>query len=188
MTPESARTREELVGALHGSGRVHYLLFWGHTPGRDGEFGKGCLSQWFPAGFTIDGATYPTAEHFMMAAKARLFGDSDMVARVLASATPQQAKALGRQVAGFVEAIWLEHRFALVVEGNLAKFGQNPDLKKFLLATRDSVLVEASPVDRIWSIGLAADDPRAQDPARWRGENLLGFALMEVRARLRDER
>lgn len=85
---------------------------------------------------------------------------------------------------GFDEARWLAHRFDLVVEGNFAKFTQHPDLLRFLLSTGDRVLVEASPVDAIWGIGLAANDPQSADPARWQGLNLLGFALMVVRDRL----
>ena len=182
--PDSARSREELIELLPGRGKVSYLLFWGHTKG-NGDLGKSCLSQWYPAEFIVEGTKYRTAEHYMMAAKARLFGDAAAEEQILAAPTPGEAKKLGRLIARFVESTWVEHRFRLVVEGNLARFAQNPDLKSYLLATRDSVIVEASPLDRIWGIGLAADDPRAQDPTRWRGENLLGFALMEVRAQLR---
>ena len=71
-----------------------------------------------------------------------------------------------------------------MVAGNLGKFDQNPDVRRFLLGTGSRELVEASPVDDIWGIGLAADDPHAQDPATWRGLNLLGRALVEVRAAL----
>jgi ribA/ribD-fused uncharacterized protein len=87
-------------------------------------------------------------------------------------------------VRGFDADRWDAARWEIVVRGNLAKFRQNPELGAFLANTGDRVLVEASPVDRIWGIGLAEDDARAQDPERWRGINLLGFALMEARARL----
>ena len=72
-------------------------------------------------------------------------------------------------------------RFGIVVAGNRAKFARHPDLAAFLRGTAPRVLVAASPVDRIGGIGLAADDPRAADPATWRGLNLFGFALMQVR-------
>ncbi|SDW42628.1 hypothetical protein SAMN05421504_101547 [Amycolatopsis xylanica] len=98
---------------------------------------------------------------------------------------PNEAKTLGRQITGFDEQAWTKHRHDIVVAGNLAKFGQNAELKTFLLNTGDRVLVEASPLDRIWGIGLAEDDERAADPNRWLGLNMLGFALMEVRERLR---
>ena len=86
---------------------------------------------------------------------------------------------------GFDQASWEAKRYDIVVSGSLAKFGQHDDLRAFLLGTGERVLVEASPVDRVWGIGLAADDPRADDPARWRGANLLGFALMAARDTLR---
>ncbi|HEY0698854.1 MAG TPA: NADAR family protein [Micromonospora sp.] len=163
---------------------VKYLYFWGHRPPRGGGVGPGCLSQWWPAPFVVDGHRYATAEHWMMAGKARLFDDAPIAERVLAARTPGEAKALGRVVRGFDQAVWAAHRFDLVVAGNLAKFGQHPDLCDYLLGTGGRVLVEASPLDAVWGIGLAADDPRTADPARWPGLNLLGFALMQVRAQL----
>ncbi|MGW5668866.1 NADAR family protein [Micromonospora sp. NPDC003776] len=175
-----------LIGAVRAGERVKYLHFWGHRPQRDGSVGAGCLSQWWPAPFTVDGRTYATAEHWMMWHKAVLFGDAEVAAQVLTAAHPHRAKSLGRQVRGFDEATWAARRYDIVVAGSVAKFGQHEELKRFLLGTGDRVLVEASPLDRIWGIGLAADDPRAGDPERWRGHNLLGFALMEAREALRD--
>ncbi len=175
------RSVTDLVKAVHSGRRVRYLHFWGHRPQRDGSVGAGCLSQWWPAPFTVDGRAYATAEHWMMWHKAMLFGDAEIAGRVLAAAHPRQAKSLGRQVRGFDEATWTARRYETVVAGSVAKFGQHEELTRFLLGTGDRVLVEASPVDRIWGIGLAADDPRAADPARWRGDNLLGFALMDAR-------
>jgi ribA/ribD-fused uncharacterized protein len=166
--------------------RVKYLHFWGHQPQADGAVGASCLSQWWPSPFDVDGVRYDTAEHYMMWRKAMLFGDEPIAARVLVAGHPQQAKSLGQQVHHFDEATWLAHRFDIVVAGNLAKFTAHPDLRAYLLATGDRVLVEASPVDRVWGIGLAAIDNRAHDPTRWRGLNLLGFALMQVREALRS--
>ena len=180
-----ARSAEELRRLVRDGAQPKYLLFWGHQPPAAGGVGKGCLSQWWPAAFTVDGLTYPSAEHFMMAAKAELSGDADMAVRIRQAPHPAAAKALGRQVRGFSEERWAERRFEVVVTGNLAKFGQDRDLRAFLLGTGDRVLVEASPQDRIWGIGLAAHDERAASPERWLGLNLLGFALMEVRHRLR---
>jgi hypothetical protein len=160
------------------------LFFWGHQPNRDGSVGRGCLSQWWQAPFTLDGRTFATAEHYMMWGKAMLFDDERSAERILAAEHPEQAKDLGRGIADFDERRWVEHRYRIVVEGNLGKFARNPGERTFLLGTGDRVLVEASPVDAIWGIGLAADDPRAQDPSTWRGQNLLGRALVEVRAAL----
>ncbi|MFI9007692.1 NADAR family protein [Actinosynnema sp. NPDC053489] len=164
---------------------TEYLFFWGHEARPGAPVGKQCLSQWWEAPFTADGLTYRTAEHFMMRGKALLFGDEETADRVLAARTPAEAKALGREVRGFDQEVWAAHRVDVVVRGNLAKFTAHDDLRGFLLGTGDRVLVEASPLDRVWGIGLAADDERAADPATWRGLNLLGVALMEVRDRLR---
>ncbi|MGW6448605.1 NADAR family protein [Lentzea sp. NPDC055074] len=163
---------------------MKYLFFWGHQPERDGRIGKGCLSQWWPCTFDVDGQSFASAEHYMMWRKALLFGDTAVAARVLAARTPGEAKALGREVSGFSDPEWVSERLQIVVEGNLAKFGQDPALRSYLLGTGSRVLVEASPQDRVWGIGLVASDPRAADPAQWLGLNLLGEALMEVRTRL----
>ncbi|MEW2248802.1 NADAR family protein [Streptomyces sp. NPDC058733] len=180
-------SREALVRAVHAGARIKYLHFWGHRPRPDGRVGASCLSQWWPSPFVVDGVRYATAEHWMMAAKARLFGDAEAEQRVLAAKSPAQAKKEGRLVRGFDEAVWARERFGIVVEGSVHKFTAHADLREFLLNTGDRVLVEASPVDRVWGIGLAADDEAATRPDRWRGPNLLGFALMEARRRLRAE-
>ena len=119
-----------------------------------------------------------------MAQKARLFGDDQTAARILDAESPKQVKQLGREVRGFDSARWDEEKRRIVTEGNAHKFTQNLALGEFLLSTRDLILVEASPVDPVWGIGLAADDDNARNPLLWRGENLLGFALMDVRDRL----
>src|SRR5262249_32317379 len=146
--------------------------------------GKHVLSQWWPATFCIESHRYPTAEHYMMAEKAKLFGDNHAFTAIFASESPSRAKSLGRKVRNFDEQIWSSHRFDIAVRGNTAKFEQNTELRSWLLGTGDQVLVEASPRDKIWGIGLAADDKRALDPKTWRGLNLLGFALMRARAAL----
>jgi ribA/ribD-fused uncharacterized protein len=184
MMAEAFRSLEDLLRAVRGGLRPEYLFFWGHRPLPNGEVGKSCFSQWWVAPFKVGGIDYPTAEHFMMAEKARLFGDEDARAQILKAQSPKDAKELGRKVKHFDEEVWGEARFRLVVDGNLAKFSQNPELGKYLSGTGEKVLVEASPADRIWGIGLAADDERATNPEQWRGLNLLGFALMEVRRRL----
>lgn len=166
---------------------MKYLFFWGHQPSRDGSITASCLSQWWPAPFTVDGRVFPTAEHYMMWSKAMLFGDDSVASRVLEAGHPNQAKTLGRQVRGFDEGRWVAARYDIVVAGSVAKFGQHPDLRAFLLGTGKRVLVEASPLDRVWGIGLAADDERARTPDRWKGLNLLGYALMDAREKLREE-
>ncbi|MEU1597511.1 NADAR family protein [Streptomyces sp. NPDC005708] len=177
-------TLEALVSEVRTGARVKYLHFWGHRPRPDGQLGAGCLSQWWPFPFTVDGVRYATAEHWMMASKARLFGDLEAERMAVEARNPALAKKAGRLVRGFDGTTWERERFGIVVEGSVHKFAADPGLRAFLLGTGNRVLVEASPVDRIWGIGLAADDERAADPERWRGLNLLGFALMEARERL----
>jgi hypothetical protein len=174
-------SRAELVAHLAQGGKVKFLHFWGHQPERDGSIGKGCLSQWWPATFSVEGLDFATAEHYMMWRKAKLFGDDEVADKVLTVGHPSEAKALGRQVRDFDQGVWESERFDIVVAGSVAKFGQHDDLRAFLRATGDRVLVEASPRDRIWGIGMAASNPAAEDPAQWRGHNLLGFALMRAR-------
>ncbi|MFC8246512.1 NADAR family protein [Streptomyces chartreusis] len=174
-----------LIQEVRSGARIRYLHFWGHRPLPDGRVGASCLSQWWPSPFTVSGVSYATAEHWMMAEKARLFKDADAERQALAADHPSLAKKAGRLVRGFDNAAWERERFRIVVEGSVHKFGAHPELRAFLLGTGDRVLVEASPVDRVWGIGLAARDEGADDPERWRGPNLLGFALMEARARLR---
>lgn len=167
------------------SKKVDYLFFWGHRPERDGRIGKGCLSQWWLSKFVHEGKIYESAEHWMMACKARLFGDLAMELQILKAESPAIAKKLGRKVARFDSAVWDAHKFEFVLQGNVLKFGQNQPLKNFLFSTGDKVMVEASPMDAIWGIGLSADAVGIENPANWRGENLLGFALMEARDILR---
>jgi ribA/ribD-fused uncharacterized protein len=175
---------ENLKAAFHTGWRPEFLFFWGHTT-KSTTIGQHVLSQWWPASFSIDGQTYPTAEHYMMAQKAKLFGDDQAYGNILSAPSPSEAKALGRRVSGFDENLWIAQRFPIAVRGNTAKFEQNPELKDWLINTENLVLVEASPVDTVWGIGLAASDERALDPRTWRGLNLLGFALMQARAALK---
>jgi ribA/ribD-fused uncharacterized protein len=165
---------------------LKFIYFWGHTS-RPGEpIGKFCLSQWYECPFVVGGFTYNTSEHFMMAQKARLFKDEATFQKIIQSRTPGEAKDLGRLVADFDEQTWLEHRFDIVKTANRHKFGQNPELGEYLRKTGERVLVEASPIDRIWGIGMAEDDKDIANIHAWRGLNLLGFALMEVRDELKS--
>lgn len=177
-----------LLKKVNKNESVNYLLFWGHAPSKDGTVTKSCFSQWWQSPFTVDGTTYATAEHWMMAKKAELFGDAEILEQILVASSPSQAKKLGRKVSNFNPQVWGNNCFDIVCQGNYHKFSQHPELEEFLLNTEDKVLVEASPVDTIWGIGLAQDHSHAQQPRLWRGNNLLGFALMEVRDRIRNER
>lgn len=141
---------EKLRSRISNGEQFEYLFFWGHQPPKDGKVSKSCFSQWYESPFVIDDIVYQTAEHWMMASKARLFGDDESLAKILASSDPKTAKALGRAVKNFDDDVWKANTRRLVTEGNIAKFEQNDELKAFLVGTGNLVLVEASPHDRIW--------------------------------------
>jgi ribA/ribD-fused uncharacterized protein len=149
-------------------------------------FAGGWLSQWYKCDFTVDGQKYNCAEQWMMAEKSRLFKDEKTRQDILKEQSPRAQKILGRLAKPFNGKLWDLNKEQIVYEGNRAKFSQNPHLKKLLLETGDKHIVEASPWDTIWGIGLAANDPRAKDPTKWRGQNLLGKALMRVRNDLKQ--
>jgi len=157
---------------------VRMVFFWKPTRWHGGPE---CLGQWHMSSFFVEDERYCCAEQYLMAEKARVFGDERVRRQVLASADPTQMKQFGRQVAGFDQAVWDAVKYSIVLNGNYAKFTQNAELRDYLVSTMGTFLVEASPQDRIWGIGLAESDLRARDPRRWRGQNLLGCALMEVR-------
>jgi ribA/ribD-fused uncharacterized protein len=163
---------------------VQFTFFWGHKPLSNGVIGKSCFSQWWPCPFEVEGVRYATAEHWMMVQKANLFGDQEIAQQILEHDSPKNAKKLGRLVKNFDADIWNTACYDIVCEGNWHKFSQNEGLRAFLLSTNNHVLVEASPIDPVWGIGLAEDNPNSNSPEQWLGKNLLGFALMEVRDRL----
>ena len=173
--------RSDLIAETKSGKRYKYIFFWGHTPAADGQIGPSCLSQWWSCRFAVDGVEYSCAEQYMMAEKARMFGDREMLARILEAGHPKEMKAYGRAVRNFDPDRWDAACYDIVKAGNLAKFSQNPELWDYLKSTGTRILVEASPRDRIWGIGMGKSNPDAADPAKWRGTNLLGFALTEVR-------
>ncbi|MBS1636682.1 MAG: NADAR family protein [Bacteroidetes bacterium] len=161
-----------------------YLFFWGHRATRKGVISKTCFSQWWPAAFKENDTMYQTAEHYMMVSKARLFKDDEIAGKILAKENPKDAKDLGRQIRNFDATVWDNKKYNIVKQGNFLKFSQHEDLSLFLRKTGSKILVEASPVDPIWGIGLSEDHSDALTPHHWKGQNLLGFALMEVRDEL----
>ena len=164
---------------------IKVIYFWGHTPNPK-KVTAACFSQWYDCYFEVEGVRYHTTEQFMMASKARLFGDEEVFQEIMTSDSPYDYKKLGRKIRGFEQASWDAKKYEIVVEGNKAKFGQNSDIKEFLLSTGDALLAEASPYDDIWGIKLDRETAMKGTVEQWQGENLLGCALMEVRDYLRD--
>jgi ribA/ribD-fused uncharacterized protein len=165
---------------------LKYIFFWGHTDKYSGKPSKSCFSQWFDSPFIVGNVTYKTSEHWMMAQKALLFSNASIFEKIIRCNKPGEAKELGRQVIGYDESIWNDRKFEIVKVGNIHKFNQHPELADYLLKTENRILVEASPVDTIWGIGLSQDSGDIENIYNWRGQNLLGFALMETRDFLRE--
>lgn len=150
-----------------------FTFFWGAADP---------FSNWHPAPFTHRDLRFAQAEQWMMLCKARLFGDDAMAAAILAEADPAINKKQGRKVRGFVAQEWNEHCRRYVYVGNREKYRQNPALMEALLDSAPTTLVEASPYDRIWGIGLGISDPRIHTPAQWQGTNWLGQVLTRLRS------
>lgn len=171
----------KMIQERYNSGEeMEFIFFWGHTA-KPGKITKACFSQWYPCDFEIDGVRYHTTEQYMMAQKAKIFGDQEIFEKIMTADGPHDYKALGRKVRNFVPEIWDQEKAKVVLKGNIAKFSQNEELKEFLISTGDKVLAEASPYDDIWGVKRKMDDPEIMNPNNWMGENLLGFVLMETR-------
>ena len=147
----------------------------------------GWLSNWYFSNFTVDGVDYSSMEQFMMHQKALLFNDTDTADKIMAISDFGKIKALGRQVHGFDDSIWILNREDIITKGLIAKFMQNKDLKELLLQTGDQTLAECAVHDRVWGIGLSMHDEKRLDQKQWRGQNLLGKCLMTVRSIFRAE-
>lgn len=154
-----------------------------HNPNEENAF----LSNWSFSDFEKDGVKYSSMEQYMMHRKAMTFGDMEIAEKVMAASDFGEIKALGRQVRGYDDRIWNGIRQIVVYEGLLEKFRQNPELKRQLLATGDALLAECALRDQLWAIGLTMHDEGRLNMEKWRGQNLLGFALMQVREKLSRE-
>lgn len=178
-------TVETIREIYHKNPETQIIYFWGHTPNPK-KVTAACFSQWYNCHFEVDGVTYHTAEQFMMAGKARLFGDNEVLAKIMSADDPRDYKQLGREIRNFDSKLWDANKLDIVVEGNKAKFSQNEDIRQFLLSTGDALIAEASPYDNIWGINLDREQALKGTVDQWQGENLLGCALMEVRDWLKD--
>lgn len=144
-------------------------------------FYGGYFSQWFYCDFEVDGIKYNCAEQYMMGEKARLFGDKEVEAKIMASRKNWEQKALGKKVRGFEKAKWEAVATDIVYKGNYAKFTQNKGLLYELMSYKDQLFVEASPTDEIWGIRMGMEDPGIEDPGNWKGTNWLGKVLTKLR-------
>jgi len=155
--------------------KEEFAFFWGGT-----------FSQWATSKFIIDGVEFNTCEQYMMYKKALMFHDYEMAEKIMNEKDPREQKALGRRVKGFDKDTWETYCRDIVYDGNVAKFTQNPEMLEELKFTGDKTIVEASPQDVIWGIGLKYDDPRAKDRSQWKGTNWLGEAIQRVREDIRS--
>ncbi len=158
----------------------YFIFFWG-SKSKDSKLNSTCLSQWYKCDFEEKGIKYNCCEQYMIAKKAELFDDKEILNEIMGESNPKVIKRLGRKVRNFDSEIWNKNRINIVKNGNYLKFTQNEELKEYLLSTNDAILAEASPYDRIWGIGLSKEDKRSNNPNMWKGKNYLGFVLMDVR-------
>jgi len=149
-------------------------------------FWNGIFCQWSQYTMVEEDITYYSCEQYMMAKKAKLFNDEKVYDMIMSEEYPSVQKELGRMVSNYNQDVWDKHKFDIVVNANYLKFTQDETLKELLLDTGDKTIVEASPYDTIWGIGLSCDDDRVLDESKWKGENLLGKAIMKVRTRLNE--
>lgn len=155
-----------------------YIFFYGHNPARNNY---ACFSNWFPSPFVKDGIAFNNTEQYMMYHKAMLMGDIDTAQLIKNETNPKKIKSLGRKVSPWNEKLWVDNRERIMYEGCLTKFSSDRNLRNVLLQTYPSVLVEASPTDKIWGIGMRSTDTSINNPENWKGLNLLGKTLVKVR-------
>ena len=158
---------------------MNFIFF--HKPNEE----NGYLSNWWLSDFTIDNITFSSMEQYMMYQKAICFNDTDTAEKILKISDVAQIKALGRLVKNYDDNHWNGVRQIVVYEGLLAKFSQNDGIKNQLKTTKDAILAECAVQDRIWGIGLSMKDENRFDRAKWKGQNLLGYALMKVRDKIK---
>ncbi|MBD8088456.1 NADAR family protein [Pseudomonas fluorescens] len=150
-----------------------FTLFWG-----------GPFSNWFKRDFKVKGITFNCGEQYMMYSKAMLFNDLHTAQLIMKTPNPKRQKELGRLVKGYDDEVWKARAPSILAPGLFQKFIQHQDLTDIILQSLGTRLVEASPSDRLWGVGLHEDDPRAWDESTWLGLNGLGKVLDRVRDRV----
>ncbi|MDR0434050.1 MAG: NADAR family protein [Gracilibacteraceae bacterium] len=172
-----------MVKKFNSKKKLNYVFFW--QPDKN-YLSTNCFSQWQKSNFIVEGKHYNCAEQYMMGQKALIFNDLETFEKILSANHPKQMKSLGREVKNFDSNEWDNVKYSIVLNGNFYKFTQNEEMLKILLSTGDKILVEASPFDKIWGVGLSEDNKSINNPNYWKGQNVLGFALMEVRDEIKN--
>ena len=176
-------SRKKLMDEYNLNKKKEFVFFW--KPQNE-VINESCLGQWQLTKFLVDMNEYSCSEQYMMAEKARLFKDGEVCNSIMKSKDPKEMKSLGKKVKSFDQTIWDKVKYSIVLNGNYYKFSQNKNIRDYLLSTGNKILVEASPLDTIWGIGLSRENEKTNNPNTWRGKNLLGFALMEVRDEIQN--
>lgn len=174
-------TLSEIQDMYKSGQKLEYIFFTGHQKTSNGTITKTCLSHWYGSPFEMNNVKYKCAEQYMMCEKARLFNDEESFEKILQAYHPNQMRIIGRQIKGFDSKVWDEKKIQVVKIANLAKFSQNKKLKKYLINTKNKILVKNVVRDKVWGIGLPKNSELRENPLKWNGENLLGFILMDIR-------
>lgn len=180
QTLQELNRTEAKADQLLINGIMHDALFF-HLPDEP----NGYLSNWYPAYFNLDGTTYSSTEQYIMYQKCILFDDMASAVAVLETHDPAEQQAIGQNASGFVGTVWNGMKQIIAFRGLMAKFLQNENLKNQLLSTGNAYLVECAYKDTIWACGIRIHETDRHDMSKWRGQNLLGFTLMEVREAIR---
>ncbi|MBP5154991.1 MAG: NADAR family protein [Clostridia bacterium] len=178
-TADTLKKAGRIPDKLIISGREADAVFFHDPAGPNGH-----LSNWYPSAFELDGTRFSSAEQYIMYRKCMIFGDEEAARAVLSADDPSKQQEIGRKAKGYVGSVWAGMRQTVAFEGLLAKFSRNEELKQKLLDTGDAYLVECAGSDKIWACGIRIDDDRRFNASDWEGQNLLGFALMQVRKEL----
>lgn len=185
QTTQDIYSLEKLQQVWQEGQRFQFIYFWNFKPQdvKLDQYNETCCTQWFPSEFVDEsGQQYSCCEQYMMAQKAILFNDNETLDKILKTNVPRQIKKLGREVKNFDENKWSQNSQEIVFHGNLYKYSQNEKFRNYILSVpRNAIFVEASPLDSIWGIKLAADNPKVQNPLEWKGTNFLGFQITRVR-------
>lgn len=181
-TVDNLKKAGKIPDTLKISGHEVDAYFF-HKP----EEPNGYLSNWFLSSFDLDNMHFTSVEQYIMYRKCKMFGDEKSAEGVLATNSVAEQQAIGRNASGYINAVWAGARQMVVYRALMAKFSQNEDLKQQLLDTGDAYLVECAGSDKIWACGIRLNDEKRFDAFNWKGSNLLGFALMEVREKLRED-